>query len=39
MFGDKCPFYTFIKSKKVKYGIKVWVAAAAKNFYSYNMQV
>jgi len=28
----------FIKSKPVKYGIKVWVAANAKNFYTYNMQ-
>jgi hypothetical protein len=39
MFRDKFPFYTFIKSKPVKYGTKVWVAAVAKNFYSYNMQV
>jgi len=39
MFRDKCPFYTFIRSKQVKYGIKVWVAAVAKNFYPYNMQV
>jgi len=29
----------FIKSKLVKYGIKVWVAASADNFYTYNMQV
>jgi len=35
----KYPFYMFIKSRLVKYGIKVWVAADAKNFYAYNMQV
>jgi hypothetical protein len=34
MFTDKYPFYMFIKSKPVKYGIKVWVAADAKNFYA-----
>jgi len=39
MFRDKCPFYTFIKSKPVNYGTKVWVATVAKNFYSYNMEV
>jgi hypothetical protein len=39
MFTDKCPFLMFIKSKAVKYGIKVRVAADAKNFYGYNMQV
>ena len=39
MFRHKCPFYTFIKSKLVKYGMKVWVAADKKIFYAYNMQV
>ena len=39
MFRDKCPFCTFIKSKPVNYGVKVWVAGVAKNFYAYNMQV
>jgi hypothetical protein len=39
MFRDKCPFYTFIKSKPVKYGLKGWVAAVTKNLYSYNIQV
>jgi hypothetical protein len=39
IFTDKYPFYMFIKSKPVKYGIKVWVAADAKNFYAYDMQV
>jgi len=29
----------FIKSKSGKYGIKLWVAADAKNFYACNMQV
>jgi len=29
----------FIKSKPVKYGIKVWVAADAKSFYAYDMQL
>ena len=28
------PFRTFIKSKPGKYGIKLWVAADAKNFYA-----
>ena len=27
-----CPFHVFIKSKPGKYGIKLWVAAVAKNF-------
>jgi hypothetical protein len=31
--------FTFIKSKPVKYGIKVWVSAVANNFYVYNIQV
>jgi hypothetical protein len=39
MFTDKYPFYMFIKSKLVKYGIKVWVATDAKNSCAYNMQV
>jgi len=28
----KCPFRVFIQSKSGKYGIKLWVAADAKNF-------
>jgi hypothetical protein len=32
MFTDKYPFYMLIKSKPVKYGIKVWVAVEAENF-------
>ena len=39
MFTNKHLFYMFIKSKPVMYGIKVWVAADAKNFYAYNMHV
>jgi len=39
MFRGKRPFYTFIKSKPVKYWIKVRFAAVEKKFYSYNMQV
>jgi hypothetical protein len=39
MFRGKCPFRVFIKSKPGKYGMKLWVAADAKNFYIYNMQV
>jgi hypothetical protein len=35
----KCPILVFIKSKPGKYGIKLWVAADAKNFYACNMQV
>jgi len=35
----KCPFCVFIKSKLGTYGIKLWVAADAKNFYACNMQV
>jgi hypothetical protein len=34
----KCPFHMFIKSKPGKYGIKLWLAADAKNFYACNMQ-
>lgn len=29
----------FIKSKLAKYGMEVWVAGDAKNFYAYNTQV
>ena len=39
VFIDKCTFYMFIKSKPVKYRINVWVAADARKFYAYNMQV
>jgi len=39
VFRGKCPFHMFIKSKPGKYGIKLWVAADAKNFYACNMQV
>jgi hypothetical protein len=39
MFTDKCQFLMFIKSKAVKYAIKVWIAAYAKNFNGYNMQL
>ena len=39
VFRDKCPFHMFIKSKPGKYGIKLWVAADAKNFYACNIQV
>jgi len=39
VFRDKCPVYIFIKSKPVNYGTKVGVAAVAKNFYSYNVEV
>jgi len=39
MFRGKCPFCMFIMSKPGKYGIKLWVAADAKNFYACNMQV
>jgi len=35
----KCPFHMCVKSKPVKYGIKLWVAADAKNLYACNMQV
>ena len=39
VFKGKCPFHVFIKSKPGKYGIKLWVAADAKNFYACDMQV
>ena len=39
VFRGKCPFRTFIKSKPGKYGIKLWVAADAKNFYACNVQL
>jgi hypothetical protein len=39
VFRDKCPFYMATKSKLVKYGIKLWVAADANKFYAYDMQV
>ena len=39
VFRGKCPFCVFIKSKPGKYGIKLWVAAEAKNFYACDMQV
>jgi hypothetical protein len=35
----KCPFHMCVKSKPVKYGIKLWVAADAKHVYTCNMQV
>ena len=38
-FKGKCPFRMFIKSKPGKYGIKLWIAADAKNCYACNMQV
>jgi len=37
VFRGKCPFHRFINSKPGKYGIKLWVAADAKNFYACNM--
>jgi len=39
LFTGKCLFRVFIKSKQGKYGIKLWVAHEAKNFYVCNMQV
>ena len=39
LFRGTCLFHMFIKSKPGKYGIKLWVAADAKNFYACNMQV
>jgi hypothetical protein len=39
VFRGKCPLCVFIKSKPGKYGIKLWVAADAKNFYACNIQV
>ena len=39
VFRGKCPFCVFIKSKPGKYGIKLWIAANAQNFYACNMQV
>jgi hypothetical protein len=39
VFRGKCPFRVFIKSKPRKYGLKLWVAADAKNFYACSMQV
>jgi len=39
VFRGKCPFHVFIKSKPGKYGIKLWVAADAKNFCACNLQV
>ena len=38
-FRSKRPFCVFIKTKPGMYGIKLWVAADAKNFYACNMQV
>jgi hypothetical protein len=32
-------YFKWHTQQMVKYGIKVWVAAVAKNFYSYNMPV
>jgi hypothetical protein len=37
VFRGECPFVT--QSKPGKNGIKLWVAAEAKNFYVCNMQV
>jgi len=37
VFRAKCPTHMFIKSKPRNYGIKLWVAADAKNFYARNM--
>ena len=34
VFRGKCPIRVFIKSKPGKYGLKLWVAADAKNFYA-----
>ena len=39
LFRGKCPFCVFIKSKPWKYGIKLWIAADAQNFYACNMHV
>ena len=39
VFRGKCPLCVFIKSKPGKYGIKFWVAADGKNFYTCSMQV
>jgi len=39
MFRDKCPLYMAMKSKPVKYGIKLWVAADAEKFHAYDAQV
>jgi hypothetical protein len=39
LFRDKCPFYMAVKSKLVKYGIKLWVAADAKKLHAYDMHV
>jgi len=39
VFRGKYPFSVFIQSKPGKYGIKLWIAADAQNFYANNMQV
>jgi len=38
VFRGKCPFCVFTKTKPGKYGIKLWSAADAQNFYACNMQ-
>jgi len=39
IFRGECPFHMFIQPKPGKYGIKLWLAAEAKNFYACNKQV
>jgi len=39
VFIEKCPFHMAMKSKPVKYRIKLWVAADAKKFHAYDMQL
>jgi len=39
VFRGKCPFHMIIQPKPGKYGIKLWLAAEAKNFYACNKQV
>jgi hypothetical protein len=34
VFRGECPFHMFIQSKPAKHGIKLWLAAEAKNFYA-----
>jgi hypothetical protein len=38
-YRGNCPFRVYMKSKPARYGIKIWVAADAKNAYICNMQV
>jgi hypothetical protein len=39
VFRGKCPLHVFIKSKPIRYGIKLWVADEPNTFYACNMQV